>query len=112
MGQLVTKLRKRFTDQANLISSCDEGNNIQNGNIYGKLMHPRSTWKHNIEGKSESQLRILQHADGGLTRNYKKHTMKELSLENRKEIVRLYVEEHMHQSDIAILYKVSKALVG
>ena len=47
-----------------------------------------------------------------MTRKYKKHTMKELTLEARKEIVRLYVEEHMHQSDIAILYRVSKAIVG
>ena len=57
MGQLVTKLRKQLNDQANLTSDWDEANNVQKVKTQGRLIHPRSTWKHNIEGKSESQLR-------------------------------------------------------
>ncbi len=47
-----------------------------------------------------------------MTRNFKKRHRKELPAEIRSEIVRLYTEEHMHQRNIAELYKISKALVG
>ena len=77
-----------------------------------KSMHPRSTAKHNEEGLSEWQLKAQHQSERGLTRTYKKLHMKMLAPEARQEIVRLYVEEHMSQANIASLYKISTALVG
>ena len=69
--------------------------------------HPRSTWKHNSEGLSEAEMKAQYSIDRGLTRAYKQCHLKLLSPAIRQEIVRLYEKEHMRQSDIAQLYRVS-----
>ena len=53
----------------------------------------------------------MRKAERGLTRKYKKRTLKELPPEVRKEILRLYNEEHVLQQDIAKEFRISPTLV-
>ena len=74
--------------------------------------HARSKPEHNPEGLSEAQLKRWRQSERGLASKCKKRHKKELPSTIRTEIVRLYTEEHIHQHEIAKLYKISKILVS
>ena len=74
--------------------------------------YPKSKPKDNPDGLLEAELKAKEQAERGQTRKFKKRHLKDLHTAARKEIVRLYKEEHMLQRDIATYFKVSEALVG
>ena len=68
--------------------------------------------EHNLEGRSERELRLQREAERGITRKCKKRDLKQLPVNIRCEIVRLYNEENVLQKNIADKYRISVALVG
>ena len=73
---------------------------------------PHSTRSSNIEGVLESELKSRAISWAGVSSKSKKRHKKELPPQVRDEIVKMYLEEHVFQADIAQLFKVSKALVS
>ena len=73
---------------------------------------PHSTRSSNKEGILESELKARAISWSGVSSKRKKRHKKELPPAVREEIVKMYLEEHVFQSDIAQLFKVSKALVS
>ena len=57
-------------------------------------------------------LRLERESERGVTRTCKKRALKQLPASTRREIVRLYNEDHVLQQDIADRYRVSVFLVG
>ena len=60
----------------------------------------------------ESQLRARERASAGVTKSGKKRHLKELPPATREAIVKMYLEDHVFQSDIAKYYKISPILVS
>ena len=71
-----------------------------------------STRKSNPEGALELELKARAISWAGASNKSKKRLKNELPPEVRDEIVKMYLEEHVFQADIAQLFKVSKALVS
>ena len=71
-----------------------------------------STRASNPEGVLELELKARAVSWAGVSSKRKKRHKKELPPEVRDEIVKMYLEEHVFQADIAELFKVSKALVS
>ena len=71
-----------------------------------------STRKSNPEGALELELKARVISWAGASNKSKKRLKKELPPAVRDEIVKMYLEEHVFQADIAQLFKVSKALVS
>ena len=73
---------------------------------------PHSTRKSNPEGLLESQIRDRSDRYAGITKTSKKRHLKELPIATREAIVRMYLEDHIYQCDIAKYFKISPALVS
>ena len=71
----------------------------------------RSMPSNNVEGLSESQYKARWQAEHGFSRKYKKRYLKDLTPEEREDIVRLHEEEQIMQKDLAQRFKVSKHIV-
>ena len=73
---------------------------------------PHSTTKDNPDGLFEVQIKRREQSNAGVKARFKKRHLKELPVEVRENIVKMYLEDHVYQKDIAKLYKISTALVG
>ena len=109
---MATRVRQEIYLKAHIHEVRDNEEPEEQRDARGRVKYPRSMPSRNPEGLSEVQLRRLGQSERGLTRKYKKRHKKELPSAIRTEIVRLYTEEHMHQHEIAKLFKISGPLVG
>jgi transposase-like protein len=73
---------------------------------------PHSTSRCNQEGLLESQIKSRKQLNAGITKSFKKRHMKELPISTREAIVKMYLDDHVFQSDIAKYYKISASLVS
>jgi len=73
---------------------------------------PHSTTKDNPEGLLEIQLKNREQSESGVRAKFKKRHLKQLPIEVRENIVKMYLEDHIYQKEIAKLYKISTALVS
>ena len=73
---------------------------------------PHSTRRSNPEGLLESQLKAREQACAGVTKKCKKRHLKDLPLETREAIVKMYLEDHIFQCDVAKFFKISPTLVS
>ena len=113
-GEVATKIRKNIIKKSELY------------NLYSKKIPevqievveqsrksiPHSTKKSNPEGLLESQIKSREKLNAGNTKSFKKRHLKELPISTQEAIVKMYLEDHVFQSDIAKYYKISTALVG
>ena len=51
-------------------------------------------------------------ASSGITKSYRTRHLKEIPLSTRKAIVKMYLEDHVTQKDIAKYYKITPRLVS
>ena len=102
------QIRRAINEKAKEISDAD-GERIDSSRR--QMENPKSKPGHNPDGLREGELLAMRKAERGLTRKYKKRTLKELPPEVRKEIVRLYNEEHQLQQDIAKDFRIQPQLV-
>ena len=73
---------------------------------------PHSTRRSNPEGLLELQIKARTQLDAGVSSKFKKRHLKELPVSTREKIVKMYMEDHVFQSDIAKYFKISAILVG
>ena len=73
---------------------------------------PHSTKASNPEGLLESQMRSREQMSAGITKKSKKWHLKEIPLETRDAIVKMYLVDNVFQKDVAKYYKVSPMLVS
>ena len=60
----------------------------------------------------ESQINARNKLHAGITKSCKKWHIKELPISTREAIVKMYLDDHVFQSDIAKYYKISAGLVS
>ena len=73
---------------------------------------PHSTRTSNEEGLLESQISAREKLHAGITKSCRKRHLKELPIATREAIVKMYLDDHVFQKDIAKYYKVSAGLVS
>ena len=73
---------------------------------------PHSTRKSNPEGMLESQISTREKLHAGAAKSCKKRHLKELPISTQEAIVKMYLDDHVFQKDIAKYYKISAALVS
>ena len=66
----------------------------------------------NPEHLLELQIRNRARSQAGVTAKYKKRHRKELPAATRDAIVKMYLDDHVFQRDVAKYFKVSPALVS
>ena len=113
-GEVATKIRKNIIHKSELYKIYQ--NQAQEVNIeeaeQSRKSFPHSTKKSNSEGLLESQIKSREKLNAGNTKSFKKRHLKELPISTQEAIVKMYLEDHVFQSDIAKYYKISTALVG
>ena len=60
----------------------------------------------------ESQISAKNKLHAGITKSCKKRHIKELPISTRESIVKMYLDDHVFQKDIAKYYKISAGLVS
>ena len=66
----------------------------------------------NPEGLLEIQIKNRAISQAGVTSRYKKRNLKQLPASTRDAIVKMYLEQHVFQADVAKYFKVSPAIVS
>ena len=111
-GAVVTEIRKKILEKAARYKQLSEPPIEPLQEEKSRRSVQQSTRKSNPEGVLELELKARAISWAGASNKSKKRLKKELPPAVRDEIVKMYLEEHVFQADIAQLFKVSKALVS
>lgn len=111
-GEIATEVRKKIMKKAQNHQEYSEPKPIIKDHVENRRSMPHSTRSSNLEGLLESQLKARQQAQAGISRKCKKRHLKDLPLETREAICKMYLEDGIFQCDVAKFFKVSPMLVS
>jgi len=111
-GEVATDIRKSINKKAENYKFYSEPAEEIVVEEKSRRSVPHSTRKSNDEGMLELEISARAKQYAGNTKSFRKRHLKELPISTREAIVKMYLVDHVFQSDIAKYYKVSAAMVS